>query len=198
MGTNNLAAAALLTALVPFALANPNPNPQFGSVADSIRASMTADLPSFISEFNNADNFPTLSGFSEATNAVSSTVSVTTDQGGSPYLGAVSSLFSGGIIYPEDSEFGSATGAAGSSASELIGGLSSSLDSPKGSSTQQKTVKPDGADKPDGEGKGGTLKEAAMKNVTMLGDPVSLKAETSEHSPKPEEDGARERLKSKI
>ncbi|ERF70353.1 hypothetical protein EPUS_07618 [Endocarpon pusillum Z07020] len=67
---------------------------------------------------------------------------------------------------------------------------------PKGTSTQQKTVKPDGADKP-GEGKG-TLKEAAMKNVTMLGDPVSLKAETSEHSPKPEEDGATERLRSKI
>jgi hypothetical protein len=44
---------------------------------------------------------------------------------------------------------------------------------PKGSATQQKTVKGDGADKP-GEGKG-SLKEAAMKNVTMLGDPVSLK-----------------------
>jgi hypothetical protein len=44
---------------------------------------------------------------------------------------------------------------------------------PKGSATQQKTVKPDRADKA-GEGKG-SLKEAAMKNTTMLGDPVSLK-----------------------
>ena len=47
---------------------------------------------------------------------------------------------------------------------------------PTGSPTQRKTTKPDGADRP-GEGRG-SLKEAAMKNVTMLGDPVSLKVRT--------------------
>ncbi|KPI38795.1 uncharacterized protein AB675_5862 [Cyphellophora attinorum] len=35
------------------------------------------------------------------------------------------------------------------------------------------------------------LKELAKENPTMLGDPVSLKAETSDRIPKPEEAGAK-------